>query len=542
MSRRIKSCPNNKRIQGECNGQGDSDTATCEDCPVKQCKVGEYFSATCTCSPCKIRPADCGNMSWPGYDPRRTSYAGCEGTGVKDTGGCSSTDFNCGDACVEGQTYESTSCYPASRTPRQCSPCSHLSVDHLIGSTHFLQQPCTMFQNSIARLCKTFNESNCNRGTEYWSKCTEISDSLCIPCTNKICRAGWYTSQCYPDRDTECLPCTSSLECPKPETYRSECEGTSDHACKNCTQCKLGTSYERQPCTWNSDRECAPCTNQGACPRNHYKRSACTLTQDTVCYPCSSSLGYSCPAGYYESAPCNATSDRICSPCKTECPPGQYLAGTCSTSSNTQCVPCSSPSCGPGMYKTECSGRNDSKCAACDFPGGCGPGKFENQSCTPLTNRQCKECFQCTGNNYEVAKCTNNTDTRCGYCVQGSSTALAQWISNTYVTVVGNAWGLLRVGFPGSPDFCPAYSFGAGTCGSGYYESKRCSAPPALPDPKYAGSSRIPAGTNLLNPPVDTLQLTCSDNQRWLYHPNRIHECSPCRQACNPYRQDISCL
>lgn len=479
-------------------------------------------------------------------------YDGCDGSGIVDASACVSSTFNCGENCVEGQSWERVSCYPASATKRDCSACSHLSLQGSIDAgTMYLQRPCSLFLDAIVKPC-AYNPSSCAAGEEYWSNCTKRRDGMCIPCTNKICPLGQYVSQCYPDRDTECLFCNTRLQCTAPETYRSDCALSSNHACKACARCKLGETYESQPCTNVSNRECSPCTNLGACPDGYFKRSQCTLTQDTVCYPCSSKRP--CPEGYYESAPCNATSDRVCSKCTAECPGGQYITGNCSAKADTQCTPCSSPSCEAGKYKTECRGRTDSTCANCSFPSGCPAGHFENQSCTPLTNRKCKKCFECSGNNYLVRQCSGTRDTECGYCLSWDLAIQNKWINESYVTehtsttgsISQYKTGALKVTDPSSASFCPAYPY-SGTCRDNEFESSRCSAPPPLPN-ILAGNDRLPVFIEVgvfsyfsvtvdLDPKTQkNLELKCSDGMRWLYHPTMLHTCTSCALPCNPYR------
>lgn len=219
--------------------------------------------------------------------------------------------FVCGEVCVEGQRFELLACNPATKTPRYCSYCSNTIYEIAItlGVTQYVKAPCTLFADADIRPCTPIQA--CPSG-QYWSSCTADRDGMCMPCTNTVCERGKFLSRCYPDRDTECLPCNASLACDASAgMYRTECQysqvpchhahrhlccaahnnltpfALQDHECRRCTTCKLGVSYEKQACTNETDRQCAPCTNMGACPPNTFKRSACNLQQDTVCYPCS---------------------------------------------------------------------------------------------------------------------------------------------------------------------------------------------------------------------------------------------------------------
>jgi hypothetical protein len=388
---RISSCPANRMIQGACDGMGSEDTSDCVECPNPRCNVGEYFASTCQCAPCKIqRPADC------------KYYFGCDGTGTTDTGICLNTNFSCIN-CVEGETFESKVCDALSLTPRECSVCSSVTMKTSLGVTHFVARNCTIQQDSSVSQCsKQQVHESCPPG-QYWSPCTSHADGACVPCFAGTCDLGKYRTQCMPYKNAECVICNSNLTCDNSQAlYRTPCTEDAPHECMACDRCQQGVSFEAQPCTKDGNTICSECTYTGACPDGFYKFSSCTLKRDTVCNPCSR---YRCPEGYFESSGCNATSDRVCSPCRTSCPEGQYMASSCTSSMDAVCQYCSAPVCNVGQYRTYCGGNSDTKCAECDFKDGCPTGYFQNQSCTLITNKQCKKCFVCNGNNYMVKQC-----------------------------------------------------------------------------------------------------------------------------------------
>lgn len=395
-----------------------------------------------------------------------------------------------------------TSCRPGTDTPRRCSACSDTlpAVQLELGKSKYVRQPCTLFSDASIGTCAAAQK--CPVQGEYWSACTNSRDGMCIPCTNTVCEMGKFLSPCQIASDTECVSCNASVQCPIPETYRSECRYSEDHVCKNCTKCMQGVTFETQACTNVTNRECVPCTFLGACPPNTYKKSGCTVKRNTECYPCSK---HACPDGFYESEACNATTDRICSKCSSKCPLGHFVSGACRPDLDLQCTPCSSPVCATGSYRTACTVANDSVCTKCSYneEAGCPPGTFENQSCTPLTNRQCRTCQACSGNNYQEKACHGTEDTKCGFCVSSSQSLYTAW-SNGQDQV-------------NSMYYCKPYSeFASGTCNDEYYESASCSSPPL----QYVDTiARRLCGVNLL------------------YHPNLQHNCSRCRSPCNPYRR-----
>lgn len=403
-------CPRNKRHKS-CNGDTDWDTSDCINCDPKRCNVGQYFSGRCTCSNCTLQPMDCRNMG----SATIMNYYGCQGGGIVDDGDCKSSKFDCGPECIDGISYESTSCAPGNDMPRICKNCSSSLEASTLGVTQYVQFPCSALQDSVLKPCTKIKA--CPVGYT-WSNCTKDRDGMCLPCTNKICGSGQFLSQCLPDKDSACVACNSSLKCSSSssvETYRAPCSQSQDHVCKSCTKCQLGATFEYLPCTNVSDRVCMPCTSLGACPPGQYKRSSCTLTRDTDCQPCSTDR-FPCPYGTFESAPCTAVSDRVCSPCKTECPAGSYMVSGCTAKKDAECKSCSSPVCTVGFYKTECKGSSDSVCAPCSYPSGCPADHFENQTCTMLQDRKCKKCGACLGNTYQVSPCTGTSDTVCNWC------------------------------------------------------------------------------------------------------------------------------
>lgn len=482
------------------------------------------------------------------------------------------SSFQCGKQCIEGLTYQKVACNPGSKTLRDCGECSDTlsSVQAELGITKYIRRPCSLFLDADIQPCSPQRE--CPAG-EYWSKCDVDRDGMCVPCTNTVCERGKFLSECLADRDAECVACNASVRCSSSGNmmYRSECEYSSDYECRNCSsECIPGVTFEKQACTNVTNRVCEPCSFLGACPPNTYKRSACTPKQDTVCYPCSK---HPCPEGYFESSPCNATSDRICSRCTQECPAGQFLAEDCSEKADTQCKPCSSPSCEDGKaYRTSCSGRNDSVCMACSFPEGCPAGTFQNQSCTPLTDRQCKTCATCIGNNYMKKACTATEDTQCGYCGTDSALQIAAWRAyvkgiNANVAVDIGCYESLPSGIslnchnkasdivkpldaPERQITC--VPFASGPCGDGQYESKRCTNPAASSAPStdprsgdvYDFSKAVSEVYFVFDTYIHTKYTNVSysynycpnpDTPMWLYHPDLMHVCSPCRSPCNPY-------
>ena len=256
-----------------------TDTASCNNCfsPNNKCDVGQYFSAPCSCSFCRVQPIHCvDNATYP-------KYAGCSGYGVQDNSACVSSEFDCGLACVEGIEYQVTACDPGSTTVRNCQQCTSVEGRNL-GVDNYIRQPCTIFSDVQVEKCTPPKE--CSAG-EYWSGCTAYRDGMCIPCTSTICERGMYLSSCSSNSDTECLPCNASVRCTEPGTYRSECVLSDNHECRTCSTCVLGSTYETQACTPVTNRECAECTYLGSCPADMYKKSKCTLLSNTECHPCS---------------------------------------------------------------------------------------------------------------------------------------------------------------------------------------------------------------------------------------------------------------
>lgn len=359
------------------------------------------------------------------------------------------------------------------------------------------------------------------------------------------------------------------------------CSKSQDYECKKCTQCILGATYQSRPCGLDGrDRECAPCTNLAACPADTYKRSVCTLEENTDCYPCSK---HPCPEGYFESAPCNATSDRVCSKCSTACPAGQFQSSECGGKLDIGCSPCSLAVCQDGFYLSTCSGRSDSACKACSAP--CVDGTtYESQPCTKLTDRVCKPCSVCTGNNYVLSRCRGADDTKCGLCRRGSNSMydytatdfhpmeLVPWATQReelmslclkltergYVEdtdckkKIADEYELLLPAFPrameqdsnyktwkssksqildpSKPNYCAEFKDDTeGTCMDMEFESKRCRGPPPSVEddpskdffvPYFTGSSRFP-------------WICPSNPMRWLVNFNAYHTCSLCRPPCN---------
>ena len=116
---RITSCPNNRQLQGRCDGKSTFDTSLCAPCPKQSCGLGKYFSSTCTCSNCTVQPMDCRTNS-----ATQLFYAGCEGYGTMDNGACVTNNFDCGEECVEGITYQKVACFPSQGMRRRyfCLP------------------------------------------------------------------------------------------------------------------------------------------------------------------------------------------------------------------------------------------------------------------------------------------------------------------------------------------------------------------------------------------------------------------------------------
>ena len=282
-----------------------------------------------------------------------------------------------------------------------------------------------------------------------------------------------------------------------------------------------------------------------------------------------------CPAGYYESAPCNSFADRVCSKCSSQCAAGKFLSGGCGLKSDISCTTCSSPVCEEKSYRTACTSIQNSVCQNCSYPLGCPTGMFENQSCTPLTDRQCKACAGCNGNNYEVKACSGTTDSQCGYCMQGSNPSLNYHIPfqpsalyeyyaglsfynqfcqgpnpyNIMLQLDGSAPGCAEARKPYPPliaelekdqyymkwvrevessgSRCLPFTYGSGTCNEGWYESRKCSSL------DFGKQDR----ENFANYYFDTsVPWICPTTLKWNLNYNGFHDCTRCRERCNPYR------
>ena len=395
-----------------CDGTRDIDISACVECPQKKCSRGQYFSSTCTCSPCSKQPIDCTNTG----SATPLFYVGCDGSGTIDNAVCKSSNFECGPECIEGESFENVTCMPTQDTVRRCRQCSSKLQASTLGVTRYVAVPCNLFTDSDLRPCTP--RKSCPKGW-VWSNCTKDRDGMCMPCTSSLCNATQFLSPCLSEQGTDsvCTNCNTRLRCTAPGTYRASCSQSSDHVCMNCTRCQLGTTYEYLPCTNVSNRVCRECTHLAACPPDHFKRSSCTLTRDTDCQPCSS-LRFPCPFGYFESAPCTAVSDRICTRCTAECSAGKYMASECTATRDATCLPCSSPICTTGNYKTQCSGASDAVCAPCTYPtpDSCPDGYFQNVPCTPVTNGQCKQHGVCRSTTYQLTAGNKVNNTVCEYC------------------------------------------------------------------------------------------------------------------------------
>ena len=95
--------------------------------------------------------------------------------------------------------------------------------------------------------------------------------------------------------------------------------------------------------------------------------------------------------------------DLTCAPCNTTCGDGLYLQRQCSGMDTTDvsiCTPCSNLTCPASQFVnlTKCRGTANLRlgasnlCTPCTV---CNSTEYEEQPCTPFSDRVCKPCTVC---------------------------------------------------------------------------------------------------------------------------------------------------
>lgn len=183
--------------------------------------------------------------------------------------------------------------------------------------------------------------------------------SWSVPGTNRVCQ--------------KCRPYTACDKFPGDFQVQG-CTEVRDIICLsevNCT-CNWPHEYIALPCNVDRTRgeirnaTCAKISGRNCTTWGFYKEADPTPTSDIVCNMCPTS----CPDGYFQSTNILPTSKFFgscpfdCQACST-CGPGSYENASCTATRDTVCItPC--PLCPQDSYQKEiCSGKMNTKCRDC---------------------------------------------------------------------------------------------------------------------------------------------------------------------------------
>lgn len=206
-----KKCPPGQRFV-PCSGLSTKDDSGCQPCPnVTSCRNGEYFSAECVCSKCKVQPSNCNSSAY---------YIGCDGTRDKNDGACSGALFDCGPPNCNGQTnYYKKQCDASLNQQNECGPCLYNEGNVPNGS--YLSEECSFFAPSKILPCTRTASSRCVPGVSRLQPCTTREDWKCVPCKRSrdlACNlAAFYYAGCSDGGETDlyCVPKTNiNVPCP----------------------------------------------------------------------------------------------------------------------------------------------------------------------------------------------------------------------------------------------------------------------------------------------------------------------------------------
>ncbi|EGD80794.1 hypothetical protein PTSG_11716 [Salpingoeca rosetta] len=195
-----------------------------------------------------------------------------------------------------------------------------------------------------------------------------------------------------PSSDRECAPCADD---------GSEYFHVATGMCAPVTHCLDDDQYEAKPPTASSDRVCL---SQQACTEGQeFESVPASAATDRVCSKCDV-----CPDDHREVAPCTLTSDRRCEACGT-CDGGQFEEVPCSGTQQTVCRDCTV--CTPRQYETSpCQLQSDRQCKDLHT---CSRREYETISPTATTDRACARLQVCEDDEFETVPPTATTDRKC---------------------------------------------------------------------------------------------------------------------------------
>lgn len=390
---------------GKFSGIGAS---ICTECPIgtftsytetkvcTTCENGKYQTATNAdrCIPCDVGKYQ-GLFTSKGVvctipcltcDPGTYETRECNGNGQNRE--CKV----CSLECVDGSTYETTSCTP--NTNRFCTSCVTCT------NTQYQDVACSRTQ---VNTCKDL--TTCTPDTSYQIIApTQFMDRTCGPCNTCTASVDYETTRCSGNQKRVCSQCSNPI-CTTGNYRSSLCNVTHDRACLPILVCVNGTQYGSVLPTVNSNRICSNCNT---CQAGNYEVEACTPMTNRQCATCSICMNES-----YETNACTNKTNRGCTNCNT-CMNGTYETAACTNATNRVCTTCRASQCGVETFQTTpCTPITNKICMDCNK---CGIETYETVACNVSTNRICSQCQICNIETYETSPCTNKTNRKCDNC------------------------------------------------------------------------------------------------------------------------------
>jgi hypothetical protein len=206
----------------DCSEKMPQEFRPCSPLPPTGCVPGSsYFEACSETSDWK-----CTNCRQLSYCPLSTHYISgcrdggplnrecvtrtsmqkiCNESGTYRRKGTNVTDNYCAACdppCVEGVSWEATSCFMNAN--RRCENCSK----GLCPAGMFRSGNCSELKDRSCEKC-SYTDGWCPEGTYMASDCSHETDRTCMPCT-RVCPAGKYMAyECNATHDASCVDCST---------------------------------------------------------------------------------------------------------------------------------------------------------------------------------------------------------------------------------------------------------------------------------------------------------------------------------------------
>jgi len=360
-----ESCANQQYLIEKCDGNGTTDTNTCQACGLNEdfspmCDVGQYVVGCNTTSKGSCR--SCERLC---AQDHHYMTATCDGGYFDEAlASCTPCDFN------------------------QCSP-----GETLLGCAGHSAGVCVVgCECSVDEFCENGNSANC---------------TVCSH-TNVSCGEGFYLSErCDGSLTTDVSVCTACPVCSENE-YLVGCEGENAGVCVSCLfdSCPDG-QYLQGKCDGRGRNDTSLCVHFEPCTGDFEFRN--TMTGNCDCDLC--------PTGQYAAGCDDGLNNSVCTTCADDCLTGFYRAN-CSDRSEGVCMECESSNCPLGTYATSCH-----ECTSC---GSCAVGEYRN-GCSGSSSGTCESCsnITCPDGEWLNSPCDglgmfdSSSCETCSYCEEG---------------------------------------------------------------------------------------------------------------------------